>query len=288
LASCGSSAPAASRVSIGTVLDAPVRVVRTSLGWVDYRAVGHGPVLVMLMGLSGSIDAWDPRFVAALAARYRVVMPDNAGVGQTSPLGSPLSIHAMAEQTDAFLRALKRRHADILGWSMGGMVAQALAVVDPARVSKLVLAATLPGNGTAVAPSSASIGEVLHPGSYEPASLESLIFPPNQQAALHAYLDAIARYPHFAIAPPQVSAAQLGAIASWVLGEDPVGRRIDQIRAPTLIADGRDDALVPVGNALALRRAIRDSSVVLYPDAGHAFLFQDRGAFVARLKRFLG
>ena len=145
----GSTAPVPGAVSITS---APVRTVATSLGTVAYRAVGSGPPLVLVMGYGGTMETWDPRLVNALAQRYRVVIFDNAGLGGTAALPAPLSIDAMANQTSALITALGLHRPDVLGWSMGTMIAQALAVLHQDQVNRLVLGAGYPGNGTAVRP----------------------------------------------------------------------------------------------------------------------------------------
>ena len=88
------------------------------------------------------MESWDRRFVDALAQRYHVVIFDNAGVGQTAALPAPLSIDAMANQTSALIAALGLGRPDVLGWSMGSMIAQALAVLHPDQVRRLVLCAS--------------------------------------------------------------------------------------------------------------------------------------------------
>ena len=157
---------------------------------------------------------------------------------------------------------------------MGGMIAQALAVRHPAQVGRLVLCATYPGTGQAVMPSLTAI----QAGSD---------FPANQSGALGAFKAAVAEYP----SAPAVSAGTKGiqnlAMSNWRTGIDAAGRKTARISAPTLIADGADDQLDPVTNDRALARIIHGARLVLYPDAGHAFLFQDWARFAALAESFL-
>jgi len=155
LSACG-SAPARAP-GTASVVSAPVRIAHTRLGAVGYRVVGTGPPLVLIMGYAGTIEDWDPRLVHALAAHHRVVMFDNSGVGDTQQLPQPFSIDAMADQVSALIDTLGLGRPDVLGWSMGGMTAQAVAVLHPAQVSRLILCATYPGTGQAVVPSAAVI-----------------------------------------------------------------------------------------------------------------------------------
>jgi pimeloyl-ACP methyl ester carboxylesterase len=270
-----------------SVVTAPVKLARTSDGSVGYREVGAGPPLVLIMGYSGSMDQWEPRFVDALGRAHRVVIFDNAGIGRTTALPAPLTITAMADQTAAFIETLHLGRTDVLGWSMGGLIAQALAVLHPSLVRRLVLCATLPGNGKATLPSAAAARALADPAKGNVKTLLGLLFPSNQPAAEAQYVKQILEFPRFYAAPAAVSKAQLGALGSWLSGREAAGRRIDDIVSPTLVADGLEDDLVPAANDRELAGVIKHSSSVLYPDAGHAFLFQDEGAFLLRLQKFL-
>jgi len=272
---CGS----APQMAPGTasVVSAPVRIAHTRLGAIGYRVVGSGPPLVLIMGYAGTMEVWDPRLVHALARHSRVVMFDNAGVGRTQPLRgertSTLTIDAMADQTSALIDTLGLGRPDVLGWSMGGMIAQALAVLHPAQVRRLVLCATYPGTG-AVVPSQAAI----QAGS---------LFPANQVNADNAFTAAISEYPAAPAAPADAKTAQAAAITQWWDGADATGRKIASISVPTLIADGTDDQLDPVANDHTLARLITGSRLVLYPDAGHGFLFQEGTRFASLIESFL-
>jgi pimeloyl-ACP methyl ester carboxylesterase len=226
------------------------------------------------MGYGWTMEGWDPRLVHALALHHRVVMFDNSGVGRTQELPQPFSVDAMADQTSALITALGLGRPDVLGWSMGGMIAQALAVLHPAQVRRLVLCATYPGGGQSVLP----------PVADRQAASD---FPANQAGALNAFKAAIAEYPP----APAVSAGLKGiqdlAVSDWQTGSDAAGRQTARISAPTLIADGTSDQLDPVANDHTLARIIPGATLVLYPDAGHAFLFQDWTRFAALVNSFL-
>ncbi|HEY6294728.1 MAG TPA: alpha/beta hydrolase, partial [Streptosporangiaceae bacterium] len=259
------------------VVSAPVRIAHTSAGRVGYREVGAGSPLLLVMGLGGSMDDWQPYFVATLAAHHTVVVFDNAGVGQTAALASPLTITAMANQASALISALRLDRPAVLGWSMGGMVAQALAVLHPAQVSRLVLAATQAGTGTARPVPAAAAAAVV---SSNPGTVLSVLFPPSAAAAAHTYVVGILRYPDFYQAPSAVVAEQAVAVGQWIAGDDPAGRELGQVRTPTLVADGTMDALDPVANARQLASLVPGARLLLYPGAGHAFLFQDLTSFL--------
>ena len=126
------------------------------------------------------METWEPQFVDTLALHFRVVIFDNAGIGRTRALPSPLTIDAMADQTSALINALDLGRTDVLGWSMGGMIAQALAVLHPAQVRRLVLCATFPGVG-AVIPPQAKINDLTNGNGL------SVLFPADQPMAADAF-----------------------------------------------------------------------------------------------------
>lgn len=259
-----------------------MRVAHTSLGTVGYRIVGSGPPLVMIMGYDNTMEDWDPRFVNALARHFRVVIFDNAGIGATQQLPGPLSIEAMARQTGALIDTLHLSRPAVLGWSMGGMIAQALAVLDPFQVRRLVLCATFPGTG-AVVPSATTAALT----RLEPQQVETVLFPANQSKAYNVYIAALSGYPPTAAPSAAVLTAQRRAATQWWDGKDSAGREIAAISVPTLIADGKADWVDPVANDRTLARLIPAAKLVLYPDAAHAFLFQDGTQFAAVVESFL-
>jgi pimeloyl-ACP methyl ester carboxylesterase len=277
LGACG-SAPPAMAPGTASVVSAPARIAHTKLGAVGYRVVGHGPPLVLIMGYDWTMEGWDPRLIHALARHNRVVMFDNSGVGRTQPMPGEqtgtLTVDAMADQTSALIDTLGLSRPGVLGWSMGGMVAQALAVLHPAQVRRLVLCATYPGTGAIAPPSLAA----LRTGSD---------FPANQVKAYDAFKAAIAEYPAAPPAPIAAKTAQAGAVANWWDGSDPTGRKTTGISVPTLVADGTDDRLDPAANDHTLARLIPGARLVLYPDAGHGFLFQDGTRFASLVSSFL-
>lgn len=114
-----------------------------------------------------------------------------------------------------------------------------------------------------------------------------MLFPPSQGAAQAAYVKGILSYPGFYQASAAVKTAQNAALAQWFAGRQPAGRKVHDLRLPTLVTDGTDDALDPVRNDRMLASLIPKTKLVLYRDAGHAFWFQDESRFVPLIDRFL-
>jgi pimeloyl-ACP methyl ester carboxylesterase len=236
------------------------------------------------MGYGGTMEAWDPRFVDALAQRFRVVIFDNAGIGLTRKLPAPLTIDAMADQTSALIDALGLGSPDVLGWSMGGMIAQALAVRHPDQVRRLVLCASFPGTGKIALPPHKAI-QALTSGN--PQRIMADLFPADQTMAYDAFAVDTSSYANQPTVAAATIAAQARASLEWFDGADPTGRQTASIAAPTLIADGTVDRLDPVFNDHVLAGVIRGARLALYPEAGHAFLFQEGMPFVLLVDSFL-
>jgi len=286
LAPLGAAAPAAS-TTVASVTSIPIQVIHTSDGSVSYRSDGAGQPLVLIMGYSGSQDDWAPDFVNALAAQHRVIIFDNAGIGETTPLTGTLNVTGMANQTAALIAALGLKHPDVLGWSMGGMIAQALAVLHPADVQRLVLSATYSGNGKATSPTPANAAALVNAArTGDTDGIMALIFPADELAAQEAaYISGVSGYPNFYQAPEALAVAQHAAISSWATGTVAAGH--GHISAPTLIGDGSDDVMTPPANVHKMVQEIHGAQSVIYPDAGHGFLFQDASAWAARINAFL-
>jgi pimeloyl-ACP methyl ester carboxylesterase len=282
LGGCATNATKSSNSSM--VVDAPVQVVHTSEGNVGYRVMGSGPVIVLIMGYAGTMATWDPHFVDALARHFRVFIFDNAGLGRTAALRAPLSIDAMADQTGALIKALHLGAPDVLGWSMGSMIAQALAIRHPGQVRRLILCATFPGVGNAVHPSQKDVAALT--GSHVTAAQADL-FPPGHTMAADAFSGGIAAYPTSPPASASVITAQRSAILAWFDGRDPTGREAARISVPTLVADGANDRIDAAANDREVAAEVPGSRLVLYPGAGHAFLFQEGVTFTFLVRTFL-
>jgi pimeloyl-ACP methyl ester carboxylesterase len=276
-------AGAAKSAAPASIVDVPVSVVSTSKGDVGYRAYGQGTPLVLIMGYAGTMEVWDPNLLDELAQHFRVVIFDNAGIGRSAAL-SPLSIDAMADQTAALITALHLGSPDVLGWSMGSMIAQALAIRHPHQVHRLVLCATYPGNGSAVQPSRKDVAALT---GDDPAAAQADLFPADQEIAAAAFAGSLAAYPASAPAAPSVVADQARAILAWFDGRDQTGHEADRIDVPTLVADGAQDRIDAAANDHEVAGHIPGSRIVLFPDAGHGFLFQEGASFTFLVRTFL-
>lgn len=263
-------------------LRAPIRSVRVAWGSIGYRSIGHGRPLVLLTGGGGvalSIDDWPPTLIDRLARGTRVYAMDYEGIGRTTLRPGSLTITRLANDTADFIRALHLGRVDVMAWSMGGDVAQSLAVRHPRLIRRLVLCAPKLGDGTAI-PNRVS-GTPDYSGQW--------FFPFNSlnRARAMAYERAIHTYPGYYEGPASVGAAENAAALQWTKGMVPEGHSAGSIKVPVLVGEGTQDALTPMPDSADVARALPHATLKLYADAAHGFLFQHEADWTRRVLRFL-
>jgi pimeloyl-ACP methyl ester carboxylesterase len=281
LASCGQSAarPFRARVHV-----APVGGTR--IAWYER---GRGSPLVMLMGTGSTMAEWDPALLRLLAHRHRLVLFDYPGVGLSGPWRGS-SFDSLADATVGLMSAIRLPKANVLGWSMGGFVAQRLAVDHPGRVSHLILAGTNPGGSRAVlgTAKAQAIDSEPHPSD---AEILRELYPPNRQAEGRRFLRRLERasrsgeIPNDFHVPAATADRQVAAEDPW-LRSNRNYRQLAGISAPTLAAAGAADPVVPPVNLRRIASRIPRSRLVVFPGA-HAFLFQEHRPFTRAVDRFL-
>jgi pimeloyl-ACP methyl ester carboxylesterase len=234
------------------------------------------------------MDQWDPEFLDALAKRHRLVVFDPRGVGRSTDTPDDLTVAAMMADAARLITTLRLARPDVLGWSIGGMVAQQLALDRPDLVRRLVLAATSPGTARAAGPTAKALSVATKPGATLAERL-ALLFPPAHNNVRESYLGRILKRPSIAVPSTTVIARQLSAMTTWMAGETAALPRLGILakRARVLVAGGAGDIVLPPVNARLIARALPRAEVVVYARAGHGFLFQERARFAPRVLRFL-
>ncbi len=266
-----------------------VTVRGATLGYRDINPDAPGTPLVIINGYGFTMAEWHPTFIMTLAQNRRIIMFDNRGIGRSSGSVRGLTIGSMAKDTAGLIRALRLGRPDVLGYSMGGYIAEELAIRFPKLVNRLVLAASDPGSRHAIQPTKRVLDVLTNPNT-TPTGLLPIMFPPNQQAAGQAWLNAIAAQPNLTGADFDTPAATMAAQERangplWY--RHGAYARLGRITAPTLVAHGTDDVIVPPGNARILARRIRNAQRLTVPDAGHGFLFQDPAVRAQAVAAFL-
>lgn len=255
-----------------------------------YRELGPdtGVPVIFLNHLFGELDRWDPRVVDGIAAKHRVIVFDNRGIGASGG-STPSSVKAMAHDAIAFIRALGLEQVDLLGYSLGGFISQLIALEEPQLVRKIILAGTGPAGGVGIDRVTQVMVRALIKGGLTFRHPEYYLFftsTANGRRAARSFLRRLKERRHNRDKSVSLPAlfAQLKAIRDW-------GRQapndVSRIKQPVVVANGDQDEMVPSSNSVDLARRIPGAELVLYEDAGHGGIFQYHEQFVAKALAFL-
>ncbi len=271
---------------------APTRFVEADGIRHAYRQFGQesGTPLLFLQHFRGGMDHWDPMVTDGLAANRPVILFDNAGVAGSSG-ETPDTIEALADHAAAFVRALGLSQVDVLGFSIGGHVAQALALRRPELLRRLVIVGSKPRAGEDEG-TDPDVSEVAT--RHEVPTLEDFLFlffepSPTSQAAGKAFWERRHRRV-VDVDPPttrQTMQAQSAALLDWRERRGERYAELATITQPALVVDGRHDIMIPTINSYILAQHLPNAQLVIYPDSGHGALFQYPELFVAHVARFL-
>ena len=275
-------------------LNAPTEFIQCGKERYAYRRFGEGQglPLLCLQHFTGTLDNWDPAVTDPLARGREVILFESAGLGRSAGT-VPETIGGMAAHALAFLDGLGLKICDVLGFSLGGMVAQQMALDRSSVIRRMILAGTAPRGGEDIMhlekPSLAR-----HLGNPELkgyAILQKLFFAPtpSSQAAGAAFVDRLMqrRQDREPISGPAVAQAQMAAFREW---EKVAGERfadLKSIRHPVLVVNGVHDEMIPVSNSYWLSANLPNAVLLTYPDSGHGSLFQFHDSFTRQAAAFL-
>ena len=256
-----------------------------------YRELGQqngGTPVVFLGHLAAVLDNWDPRVVDGIAAKHHVIVFDNRGIGAST--GSPAnSMEQMADDAITFIKGMGFKQVDLFGFSMGGMISQEIALKEPQLVRKMILAGTGPAGGDGISTVAGVANYDLLRATFTGQDPKQFLFftrTPNGIDAGKAYLKRLAERSANRDKDITVSAyvAQLQALSAW-------GQKrpadLSVVKQPVFVANGDDDRMVPTKNSYDLARRLPNSTLTIYPDAGHGGVFQYHAAFVPQALEFL-
>jgi pimeloyl-ACP methyl ester carboxylesterase len=278
-----------------SVLGQPIQFVEVNGATLGYRMAGAGRPLVLIAGAANTMAEWDPRLLDTLAQRRTVIIFDNRGAGTSTGSVEHLTIAQMAADTAQLIEKVAGGRADVLGWSMGGYIAQVLAITYPKQVRRLVLASTDCGGPETLPPTPRALRILTDPDATQAERL-SILFPRNRIGAGMAWSAEIgAAYAEDNYQPnnaftvsPATEAAQVEAVGPLWLGRGKgTCEKLGEIRQRTLVAAGHNDVIVPVSNARPLMSGIPRAEEHIYRNAGHAFLFQPGLHFGEAVTAFL-
>ena len=273
---------------------APTQLLNTKDQAYAYRRFGEGsaPPLLFLQHFMGTLDNWDSAVTDPLARGREVILFDNAGIGRSTGT-VPASVADMAQHVLRFLDAFGLSSCDVLGFSLGGMIAQQIAQDRPAAFRRMILVGTAPRGGEDVMHlEKPNLAKYLGDPSLKGyARLQKLFFAPtdSSQDAGAAFVKRLALRTQDLDPPagPEVAKAQVTAFRDW---ERVIGDRfahLDGIHQPTLVLNGVHDEMIPVRNSYWLSANLPNAVLITYPDSGHGSLFQFHESFTRQATAFL-
>jgi pimeloyl-ACP methyl ester carboxylesterase len=255
-----------------------------------YRILGDktGTPLVLLPGSFFNMDEWDPAITNGLAREYKVVLFDNKGVGATNGK-TPDNIPDMAKDAIAFIKVMGYSKVNLMGWSMGGMIAQQIVLTEPQLVNKIILIGTGPKGALGLSEVGARVTEVskLSP----PDQLMHLLFTQSDNSKQLGQLALGRMFKRQVDRDPETTnetnIAQITAVTAWAQPNAGALDELKSVKQPALIVGGRNDILVQDANFFNLYQNLPNARLSLYPDAGHGSILQYPDLFLHDAVPFL-
>ena len=270
--------------------DAQTRTVDVGGVAFAYRELGppSDVPVVFLHHLTAVLDDWDPRVVDGIAARHRVIAFDNRGVGASGG-AVPTTVEQMGTDAIAFIRALGLKQVDLFGFSLGGGVAQMVALQAPELVRRMILAGTGPRGGGGIDKMATIVGSAYAKAAVTLSDPRHYLFFPRTHEGKGAAADYLGRLRERTRdrdkkISNQARIAQIRAIrhAGQCRPDD-----LSRILAPVLVANGDHDLMVDSAHSVDMARRLPNSQLTIYPDSGHAGVFQHHHTFVPEALQFL-
>jgi pimeloyl-ACP methyl ester carboxylesterase len=275
-------------------ISAPTLSLQTTREKYAYRRFGRGSSvpLLLLQHFTGTLDNWDPALTDDLAIDHELILFDNAGIGGSTGT-VPRTVGEMAEHVYTFLDTLQIPSCDVIGFSLGGMIAQQMVLNRPEIFRKMILAGTAPRGGKDIMHlDKPSLGKYFQDRTLQGYEiLQKIFFAPTttSQQAGKDFIDRLSerKEDRERASGPEVAQAQLAAFRDWEQHSGELFADLKRIVQPMLVVNGVHDEMIPAFNSYRLAENLPNAILLIYPDAGHGSIFQWHSSFARQARTFL-
>jgi pimeloyl-ACP methyl ester carboxylesterase len=270
--------------------DIPTRYVESDGHNFAYRILGSGRPLLLIQRLRGTMDDWDPLFLERLAQKHQVIIFNNTGISSSNGK-VPSTIIDMAVDAEHFVKALGYEQVDILGWSLGGMVAQTMAIKYPKLVRRVVLVASTPPGNPEFVPVSQGFKDIAVKENYTDEDHLKMFFADSSSSRKLGFESLQRIKKRTSDIDPPVSTdswkTQFSAAIGWFENKENYFEKLKLIQQSVLIATGKHDIALPIQNSYVLEREIPNAQLMIYPNSAHGFHHQFPVQFGDAVNNFL-
>lgn len=252
--------------------------VAVNHGQLEYYQLGHGSPIVLITGYAMDISSWNRQFLATLAEKHRVIVFNNRNVGKSFIHSIHYEAIDLANDTYQLIQNLHLKKPAVLGISMGGIIAQQLAVIHPDKLGQLILINTVIAGKQAVHPEARTEEKIWNMPTHNVGRFVAglnLFFPPASRWQMGVALlrDRFQPKTYTEIKPAIVMPQQRRLVMHWV-SDDATAKRIAHLALPVLILNGEADSVIPPVNSIILARTIPHSELIRWNEGGHAMIYQ--------------
>lgn len=253
-------------------------------GKIAYRIFGKGEPLIMCMGYGANMDMWDTRFISQLAKFNQIIVFDYRGMGFSSNTDMNFRLETLAEDVKLLCDHLETERVNVLGWSMGGYVAQLFGLNYPDRINKLVLYATDAGGRSVINPEQ-EVMDILSDSTSSDQQMIGLLFPDhwleNHSESKEYFKQVYEPFNQFTIK------LQDEAVNQWLSDNGGASGNLYKLKVPTLIVSGDADQVVLFENSEVLFDSIANSTLIKMKNGGHGLMFQYPNELAGYIDAFL-
>lgn len=267
--------------------------VKVPDGTIFYQTFGQGNPIILFTGTAATMKDWPPKLIAVLSSHHKVIVFDYPGINNSILTNANFTFKDLANDAMVMMKTLNISSADILGWSMGGWIAQEFTIAYPKKVNHLILVATDPGSNQRIQPKPTinSFFEEMGKAKTEKEQdnllkrLTALMFPAQEYSKIKPEIDKL--YAQGGKITPNIINHQILLAEVWCSAQGGVYQHLNKIIAPTLIINGLSDDIIPSNNGLLLINNISGSSIFRFPYAGHGVMYQYPNKVASLIDLFL-